>query len=231
MKFTKKALREYVVDALSGTTGTNDKQPVNVSDIVDPSKSLTDPSGDEHTPNSKQELQITVDTMLDDTEDDEAADTYKTLKKAMDDKNKMTKKSVEEVIRSQIKNLLDEESRFKTPKAVNSDVDTGVGDGASFEEIANELDISVSGAATLVDKIISKLQYVRGMDKDDLIALVGDTLKKYIKHLHSSGELSDEDLDLLVAHPNVVEDLPGFRDFLHAAIRRERRLNAKSDNE
>lgn len=215
--FTKKSLREFIADALAGTKPTqstsgphDDNSPVNVSDIVDVSKSVTDPSGDEHKPNSKKELQVTVNTLLDGTSDDDASSTYDTIKTAIDkDKeDKMKKSSVEEVIRQHIRTALNE--------MYDDDEDN---DGAKFADIAKEIGMSVAGAKQAVDKAVVKLKFLKDMDPDDLSVFVLETVKDYIDYLKGSGELTDEDVALLKAHPSTIEELPDFKEFLDDAIK------------
>jgi len=98
-------------------------------------------------------------------------------------------------------------------------------DGATFEEIANELDFAVSGAKQAVEKALKKAQYVALMPKDDLEILTLHAAKDYIDYLQSSSELTQADVQLMYDHPRIVMELEGFRDFLDKYIRRHRKEN------
>lgn len=101
---------------------------------------------------------------------------------------------------------------------------TDVG-GASFEKIANELGFSVAGAKQAVDKALEKAQFLATqMDEDDREILVLTTMNDYIKYLTKSGELTSADVQLMKDHPDIVRELDGFREFLHNAIRRNRKV-------
>jgi len=47
----------------------------------------------------------------------------------------------------------------------------------------------------------------------DSTARVSDKVNKYIDYLKSSGELSDEEVEILKSRPDHVEELPGFKNF------------------
>lgn len=99
---------------------------------------------------------------------------------------------------------------------------TDVG-GASFEDIAKELEFSVAGAKQAVDKALEKAKFMAGMDEDDKEILVLTAMGDYVKMLAKSGELTAPDIQLMKDHPSIVRDLDGFREFLHNFIRRARK--------
>lgn len=103
--------------------------------------------------------------------------------------------------------------------------------GASFEQIAKELDFSVAGAKQAVDKALDKARFLMNdMDDDDREILVLTAMNDYIKYLTKSGELSAADVQLMKDHPDIVRELDGFREFLHNHIRRARKADQKVIN-
>lgn len=103
--------------------------------------------------------------------------------------------------------------------------------GASFDEIAKELDFSIAGAKQAVDKALEKAQFVAvGIDSDDLEILVLTTMNDYVNMLNKTGELSPADVKLMKDHPDIVRELDGFREFLSNAIRRKRKEGQKLED-
>ncbi len=103
--------------------------------------------------------------------------------------------------------------------------------GATFEDIAKELGFSVAGAKQAVDKALEKAQFLaQDMDDDDREILVLTSMNDYIKYLNKSGELTAADVQLMKDHPDVVRELDGFREFLHNAIRRQRKSDQELEN-
>ena len=101
-------------------------------------------------------------------------------------------------------------------------------EGASFEQIAKELEFSVAGAKQAVDKALEKARWMaQEIDPDDLEILVLTTMNDYIDMLNKTGELSPADVQLMKDHPDVVRELDGFREFLSNAIRRKRKEGQK----
>lgn len=125
------------------------------------------------------------------------------------------------------------EEEPKRRKAYKSTALGGMSDveGASFEEIAKELDFSVAGAKQAVDKALEKARWMaQEIDPDDLEILVLTTMNDYIAMLNKTGELSPADVQLMKDHPDVVRDLEGFREFLSNAIRRKRKEGQKLED-
>jgi hypothetical protein len=175
------------------------------------------------------------------------------VQREKDDKMKTDnkKKSVEETVRRAVRKALHEiNPRFDTsysgmdygssdddddddldPKVKRTYKATALGnmadvDGASFEEIATELGFSVAGAKQAVDKALEKAQFIAATDSDDMEIIVLTAMGEYIKMLAKTGELSAPDVELLKAHPAIVRELDGFRDYLHNSIRRARKATA-----
>lgn len=133
---------------------------------------------------------------------------------------------------------------------VDYDTEAGETKPASFEEIAKELDFSVAGAKQAVDKALLKAKWVAKLVdytnphmSDDLDIIVLGALSDYIKKLSKAGvvqsdQLSDPnddvltsaDIQLMKDHPDIVEEMPGFREFLHAAIKRAMKPGQKLYN-
>lgn len=94
-------------------------------------------------------------------------------------------------------------------------------DGDIHDKIAKELGISVSGAKRLEATGLGKLQYMMGLDEDDVIDIIDAAAKDYVKYLNKSGELTPDDVKLMLRNTDIVAELDGFRDFLHKYIRKE----------
>ena len=124
---TKKDLLEFISNAVTGTkstestVSTDDDKSVNVSDIVDNNRAVTDSSGDEHSIRNKAELKNAASSLIDtlDKEDynkiyDKLADTMTIDKKqpnTQPDKkdNKMTTSKFDEnKIRAEIRSIIRE---------------------------------------------------------------------------------------------------------------------------
>lgn len=90
-----------------------------------------------------------------------------------------------------------------------------------FAEIAKELGFnSPRGAQGIVDTVISKLRFLMSIPEEARDFLVLVALDDYIEYLKSSGEVTDEDETLLRAHPEMIQELPGFREHMQLFIRR-----------
>ena len=92
------------------------QQLVKVNPVVDPSALLTDPSNPDYKPNTKQELQVALTTIINNMPDDKVPDMYDLLRGALhsqeqEDKGKdqmdKSNKKVEESIRMTIRALLE----------------------------------------------------------------------------------------------------------------------------
>lgn len=150
-------------------------------------------------------------------------------------------KKIEEAIRKEVRKIISEmkPNKFVDPADVAADEDeeierrkmntmSDVG-GATFQEIADELGFAVSGAKQAVDKALTKAQFVASMDQDELEVLVLQSMGDYIDKLARTGELSPEDVQLMKAHPDIVRELDGFREFLDRALRKTRKNSTGSE--
>ena len=100
--------------------------------------------------------------------------------------------------------------------------------GASFQEIAEEMGFSVSGAKQAVDKALAKVQWLTGLAQsapEDMDIMTLTAMNDYIQYLNKSGELTSEDMSLLKSHPDIVQSLDGFREFLDKYIRKARKTS------
>lgn len=87
---------------------------VKVNPVVDPSAAITDPANSDYKPQSRQELQIAFNVLIDDLTDDNIPDIYDSLKDVLskrEDENgkeqmKKSNDKVEETIRLMIRKLL-----------------------------------------------------------------------------------------------------------------------------
>ncbi len=116
--------------------------------------------------------------------------------------------------------------------------------GATFEQIAQELGFAVSGAKQAVDKALKKARFVSSLSDDSLEGDIGEgddlevmtlmAMNDYIKMLARGAEnpsvdpetgqpeepLTAADIKLMKDHPDIVRELDGFREFLHSYIRK-----------
>jgi hypothetical protein len=127
----------------------------------------------------------------------------------------------------------EDEAAVDEPKKRRAYKSTALGsmadvEGASFEQIAKELEFSVAGAKQAVDKALEKARWAATeIDPDDLEILVLTTMNDYINMLAKTGELSAADVQLMKDHPDIVRELDGFREYLSKTIRRKRKEGQK----
>lgn len=119
--------------------------------------------------------------------------------------------------------LSDEEGEEAEHKAKHAHQEIGalgqVGN-ASFEDIAKETGMSVSGAKQAVDKSLLRFKFLYELPEDDRDIMVLQAMNDYIDTLNKTGELTAADVQLLKDHPDIVRELDGFRDYLHNTVRR-----------
>jgi hypothetical protein len=107
----RKLVKRLLEDSSLGPT-----LAVRVNPVVDPSASLTNPDNENYKPNTRQELQISLGTMLEDVPDEKIPDIYDSLKDALDAKQneegkeqmEKSNKKVEEAIRLAVRKILSE---------------------------------------------------------------------------------------------------------------------------
>jgi len=94
--------------------------------------------------------------------------------------------------------------------------------GASFKELADELGFSISGAKRAVDQVIRKVRWINTeyQDSDDIEILVLQAMNDYIDLLTGTGELTEDDVQLMKDHPEIVRTLDGFREFLGPRVKK-----------
>ena len=106
--------------------------------------------------------------------------------------------------------------------------------GASFQQIADELGFAVSGAKQAVDKALAKVQWLTNVaqtNPEDLDIMTLNAMNDYITYLNKSGELTSEDVELMRSHPDIVQSLDGFREFLDKYIRKARKASGSAVEE
>ena len=120
MKMYPKTLKESelrtLVKRLLEDNSLGQTLAVNVNPVVDPSASLTNPDNLNYKPNSKQEFQVTISSMIEDVPDEKIPDIYDSLKDALDAKQneegkeqmEKSNKKVEEAIRLAVRKILSE---------------------------------------------------------------------------------------------------------------------------
>lgn len=269
------SVRKLIREALFGNFNPPPDESIsaaNVSNVIDPSASDTDPTNPNFRPQSRQELVIAVTGLLNCVEDDYAGEAYEMVKKALEgDEDLMTPPKqednvigigvvdIEEAVRQQIRKMITAEAKEddrtyvvkkKRHSSVNEqDADAADKDadeeehekrknqsavtwsGGTFDQIAKELGVSVSGAKRLVTVALAKAQYVGSIDQDELEIITLEAMKDYIAHLQSSGELTPADVQLLQDHPSLTGELEGFREFLSDAIKEHEEDTRPVDND
>lgn len=236
----RQAIRELVREALDGGSERlrysfpveQSPSVVTTNAVVDPSAYESDPINPNFTPQDKVELDVAVRNLVKNLPDDRIPSIYLTLKSAIDkqqedeskssDKDsKMTKQDVvEQAIRKAIRQYIVEKTVNEVPKA--EDDDSNDEDGWEFKKMALALGHGdrVHRARQEFDRTMNKTRFLAHMDPDDLELMTSLAVKDYIELLSSSGELSDEDIQLLKSNDQIVRDMPGFRNFLHKQIKR-----------
>lgn len=153
-------------------------------------------------------------------------DLHKTMPKAVAD--------LERPVVDDDEGALGPEAEPAKKRAYKSTAIGGMSDvqGATFEDIAKELDFSVAGAKQAVDKALDKAKWIAkfvdpadpdALDVEDLDIIVMSAMNDYIKYLAKSGDVSSEDVRLMKDHPDIVTELDGFREYLHNHLRRARK--------
>lgn len=192
---------------------------VNVNATVDPQAPDTDPVNPNFTPQNKVEFQAAVRNLVRNLPPGEMPDLYDTLKGKVEEYEEEEEEKMdptaEAFVRNQVRTLLlSEEEEQPQPM--------------TFQQIADELGFSVAGAKQAVDKALAKAKFVAPqMENFEMRILMLRAFKDYIRHLQSSGELSQGELQFMIDHPVIVTELDGFREFLHNYIRRKMRAQER----
>ena len=118
---SKQAVKEYIKEVMASplpgwqSTGDLSTSPAAVSAIVDPSAAVTDPGNPNFKPKTRVELHTSINTMIDDIQDDSATDFFDILQTAINAAKEQEEKdmpkneeNVEESIRKAIKKMLNE---------------------------------------------------------------------------------------------------------------------------
>lgn len=217
----------------------NGVKPVNTNNVVDVSAPVTNSSNSNHRPTSKTEFQVAVKALVDKFDDDKMPGLYDDIVKIVDTrikKDEQMNKKVEEAIRAHVRKVIkeiaprmdwsfsgtdygdgDDEKDYKRRK--NQTV--GDVEGKKFEDLAKQLGISVRSAKNAVERTIDKMKWLMDYmseDPDQLNMVILETMVEYIEYLKSSGELTDEDVELLQNNVEIVKDLDGFRDYLYQVV-------------
>jgi hypothetical protein len=129
----EQAIRQFLREAMFSTGNVENgdvydpasPSPVSVSDVVDPSAAMTDPSNPNYVPQSKAELKNALTALVASVPEDKVADTYKTVKDSIaafdaEEDEKMNRKDtkLEAIIRLNVRKMLRE--------AAGAHTDTGL---------------------------------------------------------------------------------------------------------
>lgn len=104
---------------------------------------------------------------------------------------------------------------------------------STFEEIMKYLGFtSARGAKAIVDRTLEKFSFLWKMQDQDpakFDEFVLSLVAGYIKQLASTGELDAEDIAMLKAHPDMVSELDGFREYAHKYVKRGMRDTGREE--
>lgn len=82
----------------------------------------------------------------------------------------------------------------------------------NLKRIAKAIGLGVPGTRRAVEAALDKMRFTGAeIDFDEALEIVAQAHKDYMEVLKSSGELSDEDIKFLEAHPEHVQSSPYFR--------------------
>jgi hypothetical protein len=91
--------------------------------------------------------------------------------------------------------------------------------GSTFDEIAIAMGFANPiGAKGAVDKALKKMKFLMTLPEEERNELVLSAMDKYIKVLQKKGSLKADDVQLLKDHPEIVQELDGFREFMRNHI-------------
>lgn len=236
-------LRRVVREVLEGHPGGSVWEPsedvTKVSAIVDPQEDDVNPVNPDYTPQDKVELGVAIKNLVKNLPDDRMPDIYKHVKDAMildkqqakedaEMKEKNVRRNpVEEALRREIRRHLieagpgtafrgmdyfgeegpeDEERRKYTSTAGATD------NVRSQPDVASELGISTAKLNQEEQIYRAKRGFLK--DPEHGIKIMKGAQDDFIEYLQTSGELTAGDVKLLKDHPEMVEDLDGYKEFL-----------------
>jgi len=212
-----------------------------VSAIVDPQEDDVAPMNPDHVPQDKVEMGVAFKNLVKNVPDARMSNIYKAIKDAvvldakraekeaeMKEKNVKKSPQVEEALRREIRKILREaapgsefrgmdyfgEPDAEEDKAKQKYTSTvGVTDNVrSQPDVAGELGISAAKLNQYEQIYRVKRGYLR--DGERGAKIMKQARDGYIDYLKGSGELSAADAELLETHPNIVEELEGYKDFV-----------------
>lgn len=254
----RKIVRE-VLDSPSLEAYVPDVKATNVNPVVDPSAAITDPMNSTFKPQNRTELGVAMNDLTKGMDDSEVPALYDAVKSALGDQEQSKEeddkvKSPEEtkpttgtksgtkaegILRRLVRNAIREQ--YDDYDAV---VSGGPGDflddpapapevkdDITFEDLAKQMGLKVSGAKQFVDKAVARMKFInneyeanpqrtQGHNLNDMGILIMVAFRDYIEKLDGTGELSPADVQFLKDHPEAALEMEGFREFLHPYIRR-----------
>jgi hypothetical protein len=239
----EEAIRKLVREVLEGHPGGAVWEPsddsTKVSAIVDPQEDDTNPINPEYTPQDKVELGVAIKNLVKNLPDERMPDIYKHVKDAMALDQQQAQKDaemkekdirrnpVEEALRREIRRHLaearpgaayhgmdffgeedpEEEDRRKYTSTV------GASDNVrSQPDVASDLGISTAKLNQEEQIYRAKRGFLK--DPEHGVQIMKNAQDDFIEYLQTSGELNAGDVKLLKDHPEMVEDLDGYKEFL-----------------
>lgn len=141
------------------------------------------------------------------------------------------KTRVESFIRKEVKRLIedlrDKDLDLDDDEKHDDDQEYEVeqGEEATFAEIAQEMGFTPQNAQALINSTAAKLKvWGFGIPNVEREQIILTAVNDYIEYLTSSGELDQDEVQLLKKHPEFIQELDGFREFMrkyiNAAIRK-----------
>lgn len=227
--FKEDSIRKLVRAMLEGTV----EVPIVANPNVEPLINDTQLDYTERVPVDSVELSNVVGNKLRGLDDSEAPHIYAKLAVIIDDaedKEKEEKEMTnEEKLRAVVRKMLRETyiDEAQPKRGYQSSDEAG---GNSFDEIAAEFGFAgPQGAKAAVEKALGKMRFLMKLPEEDRDFLVLKAMDDYINKLQKTGELAGEDVELLRAHPAIVQDLDGFKDHLHKFVLRGMRAAGKEE--
>lgn len=197
------------------------KEPIDPSAVVDPSAKAVDPTNEKFMPSNKQELKLSVLSLLGDLEDVQVARVYELIKdsiqKMRDEEQKMKQKnnSIEEVIRQKIRLILSEVELPPVKKipfgVAGSDFlqRMKVSLGRDFKNM--QLDVGDAQITKVAERVkkgdpVGSIKRAARYLKDNVPGDVATNLKAVIAAVESSGDAqtAKQMKDALAANPGLV---------------------------
>jgi hypothetical protein len=178
--------------------------PVKTNNVVDPSAYVTDVSDVDFVPKTKTELDVVLRQIIKTLPIDKIPEIFKAISKLVNDTNDSDiKKELAKSSNSDYGTQLSDEHKNK-PQA--NWAEPLVKEALEFDEfitLAQQLGFAISVKA-IVDDILQALH----INADACVVL--EDINTYLTKLCQNGELSPADVQLIKAHPDLINEFPNY---------------------